>query len=220
MDPETGKVPGPPTSRHLHRIERGLLALGFVTLGLFGLSHLWADVYQLLEESRLSWAMQRAGSDGGSATAAGELPVGRIEIKRLGMSAIIADGIDVGTLLVAAGHVPGTALPGEPGNVVLGGHRDTFFRRLRDIRRHDTVSITTPGGTFNYRVDSTSVITPDQTDVLAPTDVPTLTLITCYPFNFIGPAPKRFVVRARQVDPASERAGNTLPHERSLSSNQ
>ena len=95
--------------------------------------------------------------------------------------------------------MPSTALPGDPGNVVLAGHRDTFFRRLKDVRPGDRVTLTTPEGVFNYDIDSTAVVAPDRMEVLAPSASSSLTLITCYPFNYVGPAPDRFIVRARPV---------------------
>jgi sortase A len=99
--------------------------------------------------------------------------------------------------------VPATALPGEIGNVVLAGHRDSFFRPLKAVREGDKVTLTTPEGTFDYDVTSTEVVGPERTDLVAPSIGPTLTLITCYPFNYVGPAPDRFVVRAL---PAAEEA--------------
>jgi sortase A len=126
-------------------------------------------------------------------------PVGRIEIPRLNLRAIIAEGIDTGTLRHAVGHLPGTPMPGEQGNVVLAGHRDTFFRALKDIRAEDIVRITTPRGRFEYIVEATAVVEPARTDVLDATSEPSVTLVTCYPFYLIGEAPDRFVVRARLI---------------------
>jgi len=122
--------------------------------------------------------------------------IGRIEIPRLGVSAIVRSGSDAKTLRLAVGHIPGTALPGESGNVGLAGHRDTFFRKLGDIRPDDEIRITTINGIFRYRVDDTTIVQPADVWVLDPGDRPTVTLITCYPFTYIGSAPKRFIVRA------------------------
>jgi sortase A len=94
------------------------------------------------------------------------------------------------------GHIPGTALPGEDGNIVLAAHRDTFFRPLRNIQKGDEIALTTWNGAFRYRVESIQVVGPDDVGVLQPTSLPTLTLVTCYPFYFVGSAPKRFIVRA------------------------
>jgi sortase A len=94
------------------------------------------------------------------------------------------------------GHIPGTALPGDSGNVGLAAHRDTFFRRLRDIRPDDEIVLTTPDGTFRYTVEGTKVVEPGDVWVLDPTEEPALTLVTCYPFTYVGSAPQRFIVRA------------------------
>jgi sortase A len=125
--------------------------------------------------------------------------VGRIEIPEVGISAMIGEGAAPGVLRVAVGHVPGTALPWEPGNVGLVAHRDTFFRRLGKIKIGDAIRITVPGSEFTYRVNFTEIVDPREIWVLQPATGDTLTLVTCYPFHFIGAAPKRFVVRARPV---------------------
>jgi sortase A len=125
--------------------------------------------------------------------------IGRIEIPRLGVSVMIRAGADAKTLRRAVGHIPGTALPGESGNVGLAGHRDTFFRRLRNIKADDEVRIVTPQGTYVFHVEDTKVVRPGDTWVLNATPEPTLTLVTCYPFTFVGSAPQRFIVRAREA---------------------
>ena len=127
--------------------------------------------------------------------------LGRLEIPRLDLSVLVAEGVDARTLRRAAGHVPGTAAPGSPGNVAIAGHRDGVFRRLEDAARDDLVVLETPGGRARYRIKGIDVVTPDATEVLAPTERSTLTLITCYPFNWMGPAPERFVVRAELLGP-------------------
>ena len=127
-------------------------------------------------------------------------PLGIIDIPRLGMSSIVEEGDDSGTLLVAIGHVPGTALPGDAGNVVLAGHRDTFFRKLNHLQPGDFVMFNSLAGPYRYRVESTRVVEPSDKEVLNASTRPTLTLITCFPFEFVGAAPKRFVVTAREED--------------------
>jgi len=129
----------------------------------------------------------------------GEL-IGKIDIDRVGLSAIIAEGTDNRTLRRAVGHVPSTPLPGDDGNVVLAGHRDSFFRALRTVVEGDRIELTTPGATLAYEITSIEVVGAEDTDVLWPTKEKSLTLITCYPFHYIGPAPDRYVVRARQLD--------------------
>ena len=127
----------------------------------------------------------------------GEL-VGRIEIPRVHLSAMVLEGSSPKILGVAAGHIDGTALPGTPGNIAIAAHRDTFFRPLRELRRSDEIRVTTSYGTFRYVVDAIEIVDPSNVQVLYPTADPQLTLVTCYPFTFVGPAPKRFIVHARQ----------------------
>lgn len=126
-------------------------------------------------------------------------PLGRIEISTIGLAAMIAEGTDGKTLRRAVGHIPGTALPGQQGNVAIAGHRDTFFRGLRNIHEDDEITLTTLNGTYRYRVDFTKVVQPEDIAVLDHSDDAILTLVTCYPFNFVGAAPKRFVVRAHRL---------------------
>jgi len=126
-------------------------------------------------------------------------PLARIEISSIGLAAMIMEGIDGRTLRHAVGHVPGTPLPGQQGNVVITGHRDTFFRGLRNIHQDDEITLTTLNGTYRYRVDSTQVVEPEDTKVLDATADDFLTLVTCYPFYFVGSAPKRFIVRAHRI---------------------
>jgi sortase A len=125
--------------------------------------------------------------------------IGRLEIPRLGLSAILIEGDDQKTLRRAVGHIPGTPLPGQPGNVALTGHRDTFFRPLRNIRAKDIIVVTTLQGEYRYRVVSTRVVSPDNVAVLNSSDGEILTLVTCYPFYFVGAAPDRFIVRAERL---------------------
>ena len=122
--------------------------------------------------------------------------VGRIEIPRLGLSDMIVDGVAESELRLGVGHIPGTPLPGELGNVAIAGHRDTFFRPLRNILANDSIQLVTLNGTYCYRVVSTQIVDPADVQVLNPTMRDTLTLVTCYPFFFVGSAPKSFIVRA------------------------
>jgi len=123
-------------------------------------------------------------------------PLGRIDIPRVRVWSVILEGVGNETLALSVGHVPGTALPGSDGNVALAAHRDTFFRGLEHIRVGDRVVLTTSGSDRGYRVDSTRIVGPNDVWVLRETGAPTLTLITCYPFHYLGPAPKRFIVQA------------------------
>jgi len=125
--------------------------------------------------------------------------VGVVEIPRIQLSAAIAEGANSHVLRVAVGHVPGTALPWQSGNTALAAHRDTFFRRLGELHTGDAIRIRISGTEYVYSVTFTDVVKANETWVLQPATGDTLTLITCYPFHFVGPAPERFVVRARRL---------------------
>jgi sortase A len=125
--------------------------------------------------------------------------IGRIDIPRLGLSAIVMEGTSTATLRRAVGHIAGMALPGQAGNVGFAGHRDTFFRPLRDIRKDDVITVTTLRGAYQYRVASARVVNPGDVAVLDRGNKEALTLVTCYPFYFVGSAPDRFVVRAERI---------------------
>jgi len=126
-------------------------------------------------------------------------PVGTIEIPRIGLSAAVAEGASNAVLRHAVGHLADTPLPGFGGNVAIAGHRDRQFRPLQDIVPGDEIVVTTPTRTLRYRVEWTRIIDPTDLAVLAPTPAPSLTLITCHPFQYIGHAPNRFIVRALRV---------------------
>lgn len=125
--------------------------------------------------------------------------LGQLEIPRIGLSVMVIEGDSASILRRAAGHLEGTALPGGPGNVAIAAHRDSFFHALRDIRYRDVITLDTLKGSYQYEVESVEIVEPENIDVLADSPNPTLTLITCYPFYYVGPAPKRFIVRARQI---------------------
>ncbi|HVN75998.1 MAG TPA: class D sortase [Thermoanaerobaculaceae bacterium] len=128
--------------------------------------------------------------------------VGRITIARVGVAAAILEGVDDATIRRAVGHFPETPLPGDDGNVALAAHRTTDFYGLRHVRLGDEVTVTSTRGTFRYRVERMWVVTPEDVSVLDPAPGKVLTLVTCYPFDYAGSAPKRFIVRARAVDAA------------------
>lgn len=127
--------------------------------------------------------------------------IGAIEIPRLGIDALIREGIDTRTLRRSVGHVTGTAMPGSAGNAVLAAHRDTLFRSLRNVERGDRIFIRKRGAAdpVQYEVTSIRIVGPDSVEVMAPQDTAVLTLITCYPFDFVGHAERRFVVRADAI---------------------
>ena len=142
-------------------------------------------------------------------------PLADLSIPRLHLSAVVFQGSDEDTLRVGVGHIEQTALPGETGNVAIAGHRDTFFRPLRNVQIGDDIFLDTPAARFHYTVMSLRVVGPNEVSVLGPTDDATLTLVTCYPFWLLGNAPDRFIVRATRVVDATRQtiggAGRSRP---------
>jgi len=202
---------GVPHSKRPHPMLRWsrdvFLVVGILLLGYCGYVLLDTKIYQAYQTRRLEQQMKEmrpgSASDGSlhkmafhSATAG---VLGEIEIARIGVSSIIMEGIDNRTLRRAVGHIPGTPLPGQQGNVGIAGHRDTFFRALRNVQQDDEITVTTVDDTYHYRVDSVRVVEPSDTRVLDDSGGNTLTLVTCYPFYFVGPAPKRFIVSAQRI---------------------
>src|ERR1700687_1343893 len=157
------------------------------TLGLLSIGY-WAELglKARWSQSRGARELERPGSST-SSPSTGDV-VGRLEIPRLSLSTVVFEGADEDVLERGAGHVPGSALPGDRGNTVVAAHRDTFFRPLRGIRTGDVVKIHTARKDNVYVVESARVVDPDEVSVLKPTPEPALTLITCYPFRDIGPA--------------------------------
>lgn len=181
-----------------------LIAGGIICLGTVGLDAARAAVYQ----RRYQTALQDASTSQPSFTVSvapsatiGE-PIGWLDIPRIGISAGVVHGDSDALLKTGIGHLPDTPLPWSGGNSALAGHRDTFFRSLRYVRPDDIVRLKTRHGHFLYRVRDTLIVDPEEVWVLDPTPATLLTLITCYPFDHIGTAPQRFIVRAERVDVA------------------
>jgi sortase A len=122
--------------------------------------------------------------------------IGRFEVPSLQISTPLLEGSDDGTLARGAGHIEDTPFPGEAGNIGIAGHRDTVFRPLEHVKAGDTMQVTTADRVYRYAVDRTLIVNPDDVYVLDDTPRPTLTLVTCYPFKYIGHAPRRFIVQA------------------------
>jgi len=193
--------------RILRWTERGLITCAVVMLAYCGFVLLDTWAFQRREQRQLD---QRLIGRIASSTSQMELPaaaagglIGRIEIGRLGLSVMVIEGTGAKALRRAAGHIAGTALPGQPGNIGISAHRDTFFRPLRNIRQDDIITLTTMGGEYRYRVVATWVVNPSGVEVLGPSQTEVLTLVTCYPFYFVGSAPQRFIVRAERVGKGS-----------------
>ena len=188
--------------RVLRILEVSLLMIGCTALGWYAGVRVSAmrEQASLSEElTRLSARELTRASSGNRAvteTRATASPLWRIEVPRINLSAVAREGVDTRTLRRAVGHIPGTAWPGERGNAAFAAHRDTFFRPLKGVRRGDEVIVTTSDGVFRYAVTGTRVVEPTDVSVLDPTSGTTLTLVTCYPFDFVGSAPQRFIVRA------------------------
>lgn len=175
----------------------GLLLLSYVGYVLFEAQLYQADQTRKFEQALKSASLTRATNPGFAIPEGSSL--GQIGISQIGLTAMIQEGTGEETLQRAVGHVQGTSLPGQPGNIALAAHRDTFFRGLRQIRLGDEITLTTVSGSYRYRVEFTKVVEPEQTEVLDAATDDILTLVTCYPFNFIGSAPQRFIVRARRI---------------------
>jgi sortase A len=194
--------------RHFERWLEGLaLLLGIGCLVWASVTWAHAAQYQSLAKSQLEDALAFAPVSHGPGRSSGSQPsspvdavIGLLEIPRVGVSVAVLDGDDDRTLRVAVGHLPDTALPWEEGNTALAGHRDTFFRPIEQVRLGDEVRLATRHGEFEYRVRRLAVVDPENVWVLNPSEHVGLTLITCYPFRHIGPAPKRYIVQAERTE--------------------
>jgi len=197
----------------MRAIERIFLLIGIICLGIYGFITVQAWFQQAELRSQLEEQIMVPSPPASvklrPRLAEGDL-VGRLEVPRLNLSVMVMEGTSDRTLRLGAGHIPGTAYPGTAGNAGFAAHRDTFFRDIRNIKQQDVVRFTTPHGTLAYRVSGLSIVDPKDVDVLKSTNSETLTLVTCYPFYYIGPAPKRFVVLATRDDSASNEASNLL----------
>lgn len=125
--------------------------------------------------------------------------VGRLTIPRLEVSVMVFEGDDAAILKHGAGHIPATALPGDHGNLGIAAHRDTYFRPLRLIRPRDAIEFTTPEGVWRYAVTDIQIVRPSDIQVLAKAPGRDLTLVTCYPFYYLGSAPERWIVHAKRI---------------------
>jgi sortase A len=174
----------------------GILALAYVALTLFN-ARLFQNAANRTLEQQIHAEEQHSASPSGPAVKEGDV-LGKIEIPRLGLSVAVLQGTTSKTLLLGVGHIQGTALPGEVGNIGIAGHRDTYFRVLKDIRRDDEIRLQTASGVTRYEVDWIQITAPRDGDIVAPKSESTLTLVTCYPFYYVGAAPERFVVHAHR----------------------
>jgi sortase A len=178
------------------------LAVGIAALTYAGYSLVDAHAFQARAQNRFekSRAQNVSQSEEPELVREGGV-LGEMEVPRLGLKIVVVQGDSNRILRRAVGHIPETALPGQSGNVALAGHRDSFFRPLRNIRSGDAITFKTRNAEFQYQVESTAVVQPGDVSVLQASSGRILTLITCFPFYYVGAAPNRFVVRARQVGP-------------------
>jgi sortase A len=178
----------------LRVLESSLIVIGCAALAWYTTVRMSA----VREQAALSEELTRFAADTrpGAASPAAAPLLWRIDVPRINLSAVAREGVDTRTLRRAVGHIPGTALPGERGNAGFAAHRDTFFSPLKNVRRGDEVIVTAPGGVYRYAVTGTRVVEPQDVSVLDQTPGTTLTLVTCYPFDYVGSAPQRFIVRA------------------------
>jgi sortase A len=197
-----------PSALFFHAAYYFFLALGVLGLGYATYIVVDAQAFEAIEEFKLP-GMQPVSGLG--VVAEGDV-IGEMNIPRLELKTIVVQGDSNKILRRSIGHLPKTPLPGEPGNVALAGHRDGFFRPLRNIQTGDAITIQTPGIEYEYQVESTEIVSPTDVQVLQASNDNTLTLVTCYPFYYVGPAPKRFIVRARQIGRLqTQSSANELP---------
>jgi sortase A len=185
----------------LRWMRRFLIVTGALAVSYVALAMLYAKVYQEAAGNRLEKQIHAHEQKTANLTSVDDKEgdvLGRIEIPRLGVKVAILEGTTAQILRLGVGHIAGTALPGESGNIGIAGHRDTYFRALKDIRANDEIQIQTATGLSKYEVDSVQIVAPGDTGVLAASAESAVTLVTCYPFYFIGAAPKRFIVHARR----------------------
>jgi sortase A len=203
-------LPAKAANRLLRVAQYVFAAIGVLALGYWATVFVSARIFQTREASDFARELQakvareKGEARADSAKEGEEQPpregtvIAKLGIPRLGLSTMVVEGVADGDLKLAPGHIPGTAAPGEHGNIGIAGHRDTFFRPLRFIRKDDMIALTTLHGLSRYRVVSTAIVGPDDIQVLYPTGRDALTLVTCYPFDFVGAAPRRFIVRAER----------------------
>ena len=190
------------TAATQRRLAYSLIALGAAALLWVTVNRMRAISYQAEVEATLE-TLRKAPREAEARSAPGSLqtgePVGSLQIVRVGLSGVVVEGDSDAVLDRAIGHLPDTPLPWHSGNSALAAHRDALFRPLRDVRLGDILRLKTPHGDFDYRVRETLIVKPQDVWVIDPTPTSMLTLISCYPFDYVGHAPERFIVRAERI---------------------
>ncbi len=200
--------------------ERVFLAIGLALLALWGVARFHGGMasraalerfkavsaasndHAIAPEARASalqfaqWSPQRIAAYKDSLATKKDLPLAILRIPKISLEVPVFNDTDDLTLNRGVGRILGTAQIGEPGNVGIAGHRDGFFRGLKDVQREDFVDLIRPGRTERFVITNIQIVNPDEIHVLDATAVPTLTLVTCYPFYYVGSAPQRYVVTA------------------------
>jgi sortase A len=201
------------TNRHPNRLARWtgnvLLIAGATAVGIWACSWLSLTIWQTWQSREFDRSRTVSPTQPQTRVADGSI-VGRLTIPRLRVKAMVREGDSDRTLSIALGHIPGTAFPGQKGNVGIAGHRDSLFRGLKDIAANDEITFETPRASYVYRVESAQIVKPEHTEVLNPGRTSELTLVTCFPFEYVGSAPDRFIVKARLV---SENAAENNIHD-------
>jgi sortase A len=193
-------------------VAGALLLAIFIVPTVYGsaMSHLAVAQFRAQSKTNSLWDSSRIRAYKSTLNLTFAPPEGVLRIPRLGVEVPILEGTSDPTLNRGVGHVAGTALPGETGNLAITGHRDGFFRPLKDIAPGDIIHVDRPSAapgqpptTDQYVVQNIKIVFPTDTSVLNHTSSSTLTLITCYPFYYVGAAPQRFIVQASLVPPAN-----------------
>lgn len=217
-------MPPSATIRRFNKLERLWLLFGMLLLSVYVANRVYGVIYshasiqsfwahqaspQVVEAQSIwhsgipdfrLWSQKRIQAYQTSLAASVSPPLGVLEISAIQLQVPVLEGTDELTLDRAVGHIPGTAPLGEPGNIGIAGHRDGFFRGLKDVHVGETIDVYTQRGRSRYAVDEIQTVSPDDVSVLAPRAKPSLTLVTCYPFYFVGSAPFRYIVHATAAD--------------------
>jgi len=211
----------------LHRVQssspRRILSLAMLLIGLTLLGYVGSqywDMYHSQRQLEAQWEHQQltgmpAAGQPKAAVATADL-LTRVSISRIKLDAIVVEGASRKQLSIGPGHMVQTAMPGEPGNAVITGHRDTFFRHIYELQKGDEIVVRRNGQTFKYQVTGKKIVKPEDVSVLKQTKDAQLTLITCYPTNYIGPAPERLVVFSKLVEGGTQQPETSKAMARSV----
>src|SRR5579859_469222 len=180
-------------------VSLALIVIGVALLGYVG-SQYWG-MYRSQQRLEAEWERQAATANApGQAVIPPEQMLTRVVVPKIGLDAIVVEGASRKELSEGPGHMKETAMPGETGNAVITAHRDTFFRHIYELVKGDHIQVRRAGRVFTYEVTGKKIVMPEDVSVIRQTPDPQLTLITCYPVYYIGPAPKRLVVSSKLID--------------------